>query len=325
MLIIGNSSTLGIWEFKKVLVVFVAISLLSTGFVVLSEEVFADKKGKKNTTKIINLGILQTAAHDFYNFDRSIAFENENGKLDLSTVLFEPKSGDCTFEDAIDEENEECVMRTVEEIRNGGERRNSENIMIFTASSALGEKYLDLKAKHGEEKAYDKILKKYHKQIKKAFEQTFHQKFPKPQEEGVVNNNHNLALRTVHDMLPATIMKEGNPDPVSVFQFPIEKLTKKEQRQQSEPLDGVIDIGFRPIMFCPDGGPICIPILNLLTADQTFGEDHTSSDFASFNELMGDLTDGRYDKDETVTQMIIEQFAMGINLDEDDDDEDDDD
>jgi len=290
-----------------------------------SVEAEAHPNKDKNTTKIINLGILQTAAHDFYNFDRcgddpDCAFEKEDGKLNLSTVLYEPKSGDCTFEDAIDEDNEECEMYNDEQIANGGEPRNSENIMIFTASSALGEKYLKLEEKYGPEKAYEKILKKYHKQIKKAFEQTFHQKFPKPQEEGVVNNNHNLALRTVHDMLPATIMKEGNPDPVSVFQFPIEKLTKKEQRQQSEPLDGVIDSGFRPIIFCPDGGPICIPILDLLIADQTFGSLFTDS---SFDDFMVDLTDGHYDKDEPVTQLIIEQFAMGINLDEDEDDDDD--
>jgi len=190
-------------------------SLVVLGILVAyAVDVEAHTKKDKNTTKVINLGILQTAAHDFYNFDRNMALENENGKLDLSTVLFEPKSGDCTFEDAIDEENEECEMRTDEQIANGGEPRNSENIMIFTAASNLGEKYLKLEEKYGPEKAYEKILKKYHKQIKKAFEQTFHQKFPKPQEVGVVNNNHNLALRTVHDMLPATIMKEGNPDPV---------------------------------------------------------------------------------------------------------------
>jgi len=281
----------------------------------MSGDAFADKK-IKNTTKIINLGILQTAAHDFYNFDRcgddtSCAKENENGKLDLSTVLFEPKSGDCTFEDAIDPDNEDCEMRTDEQIANGGEGRNSENIMIFTASSALGEKYLELRDKHEEEKAYDKILKIYHHQLKKAFEETFNQKFPKPL-EGEVNNNHNLALRTVHDMLPPSILKEGNPDPVSVFQFPPEKLTKKEQKQPSGPLDGVIDIAFRPIIFCPDGGPVCIPILDLLVADQTFGSVHT--DFP-FDDFMADLTDGHYDKDETVTQMIIEQFGMGINLD----------
>ncbi len=301
---------MGIWEFKKFLIIVVAVSLLSSGFIGMSGDAFADKK-IKNTTKIINLGILQTAAHDFYNFDRSMAFENENGKLDLSTVLFEPKSGDCTFEDAIAEEYEECEMRTDKQIANGGEGRNSENIMIFTASSAFGEKYLELRDKHGEEKAYDKILKIYHHQLKKAFKETFNQKFPKPL-EGEVNNNHNLALRTVHDMLPPTIMKEGNPDPVSVFQFPPEKLTKKEQKQPSEPRDGVIDIAFRPIIFCPDGGPICIPILDLLIADQTFGSFFTDS---SFDDFMGDLIDGHYDKDEPVTQLIVEQFGIGINLD----------
>ncbi len=301
----------------KVLSLMAVASLVVLGILVAySVEAKAIPGKNTDTTAVINLGILQTAAHDFYNFDRcgddpDCAFEKEDGKLNLSTVLFEPKSGDCTFEDAIDEDNEECEMYTDEQIANGGEPRNSENIMIFTASSALGDKYLELRDKHGEEKAYDKILKIYHHQLKKAFEETFNQKFPTPQLTGTVNNNHNLALRTVHDMLPATIMKEGNPDPVSVFQFPPEKLTKKEQKQPSGPLDGEIDIAFRPIIFCPDGGPICIPILDLLIADQTFGSVHTDS---SFDDFMADLIDGHYDKDELVTQIIIEQFAMGINL-----------
>ncbi len=152
MMLIGNSSTLGIWEFKKFLIIIVAVSLLSSGFIGMSGDAFADKK-IKNTTKIIHLGTLQIAAHDFYNFNRGTGIENEDHLLNLSTVLFDPKSGDCTFEDAIDVENVECEMRTDEDIEIGGEIRNRENILIFTAASELGEKYLELKDKHDEEKA----------------------------------------------------------------------------------------------------------------------------------------------------------------------------
>jgi len=177
-----------LWEWtlgttKILSLVTVASLVVLAMLIAYSVEAEAHPNKDKNTTKIINLGILQTAAHDFYNFDRcgddsECAFEKEDGKLNLSTVLYEPKSGDCTFEDAIDEDNEECEMYNDEQIANGGEPRNSENIMIFTASSALGEKYLDLRAKHGEEKAYDKILKKYHKQIKKSIWTNISSKIP---------------------------------------------------------------------------------------------------------------------------------------------------
>jgi hypothetical protein len=303
---------LGIWEFKKLFFVIVAVTLLSTGVTGISGDAFADKK-IKNTTKIIHLGTLQIAAHDFYNFDRcgdnlACAIENEDHLLNLSTVLFDPKSGDCTFEDAIDEENVECEMRTDGDIRIGGEIRNRENILIFTAASELGEKYLQLADKHGEEKAYDKILKKYHKELKKAFKETFHLKWPKPQSEGEITNDHNSALRSVHDMLPGEIIMNG--EIVSVFQDPFfsvpeEKLSKKDRKQPSGPLDGLLDPAFLP--FCPFPG-FCI---NLLDADVTFADVFTNTDF---NQLMIQTSDGKYDKDEQVTQLIIEQFAIGINL-----------
>jgi len=302
---------LGIWEFKKFLIIIVAVSLLSSGFIGMSGDAFADKK-IKNTTKIIHLGTLQIAAHDFYNFDRcgddlACAIENEDHLLNLSTVLFDPKSGDCTFEDAIAIDNPECEMRTDGDIRIGGEIRNRENIMIFTAASELGEKYLELKAKHGEEKAYDKILKIYHGELKKAFKETFHLKWPKPQ-EGEITNDHNSALRSLHDMLPGEIIING--ETVSVFQEPFfsvpEKLSKKDQKQPSGPLNGLLDPAFLP--FCPFLG-FCI---NLLDADVTFADVFTDTDF---NQFMLQTTDGQYDADDEVTQLIIEQFAIGINLD----------
>ncbi len=63
---------MGIWEFKNLFFVIVAVTLLSTGFTGMSSPVFADKGEKKHfknnhddTTPIINLGFLQLAAHDF--------------------------------------------------------------------------------------------------------------------------------------------------------------------------------------------------------------------------------------------------------------------
>jgi len=284
----------------------------------MSGDAFADKK-IKNTTKIIHLGTLQIAAHDFYNFDRcgddiGCAIENEDGLLNLSTVLFDPKSGDCDFQSSLLVENG-CKLYDAAVIAIGGEFRNRENIMIFTAASELGEKYLELKAKHGEEKAYDKILKIYHEELEEAFEETFHLEWPKPQ-EGEVTNDHNSALRSLHDMLPGEIIMNG--ETVSVFQVPFfsvpeEKLSEEDRKQPSGPLDGELDTAFLP--FCLPG--FCI---NLLEADISFAFLFTDTDFVQF---MIQTSDGQYDADELVTQLIIEQFAIGINLDEVDEHEED--
>jgi len=125
----------------KILFLMAVASLVVLGtLIAYTVDAEAHPNKDKITTKIIHLGTLQIAAHDFYNFDRcgddiGCAIENEDHKLNLSTVLFDPKSGDCTFEDAIDEENVECEMRTDGDIRIGGEIRNRENILIFTAAS----------------------------------------------------------------------------------------------------------------------------------------------------------------------------------------------
>ncbi len=129
--------------------VLASILILSSGFIGVSEEVFADNKGKKNTTDIIHLGYLQLAAHDFFNVDRGdrvtedSATEHENGKLDLSTVLFLPKAGECDFEKSLSQKDG-CALYNDADIANGGEIRSAENIMISTASAEVGEKYLQL-------------------------------------------------------------------------------------------------------------------------------------------------------------------------------------
>jgi hypothetical protein len=297
---------LGIWEFKKLFFVIVAVTLLSTGVTGISGDAFADKK-IKNTTKIIHLGTLQIAAHDFYNFNRGSEIENEDHLLNLSTILFDPKSGDCDFQSSLEGEPG-CSLYSDGDIAKGGEIRNRENILIFTAASELGEKYLELKAKHDEEKAYDKILKIYHGELKKAFKETFHLKWPKPQ-EGEITNDHNSALRSLHDMLPGKIIING--EEVSVFQEPFfsvpEKLSKKDRKQPSGPLDGELDIAFLP--FCIIPAIVCI---HLLEADISFAFLFTDTDFVQF---MIQTSDGKYDADEEVTHLIIEQFAIGINLD----------
>ena len=283
--------------------IFVAVVI---GIGEVSDFVYAEEKGR--TTSLEALGILQVAAHDLYHFDRcgeniNCAVENEDGKLNLSTLL-EIKTFDCTAFEG------ECDPFDDDEIRTGGEARNSDSILIFTVASELGEKYLELKDKHGEEIAYEKILEIYHKKVKIAFQQTFNQPFPDPQ-EGTLDNNHNLALRSGHDFLPG--MVKFNGEQVSILDgIPDgEKFSKSELKQRSSPLDGQFDDLWKGCLApgfpvsCTEGG------VALLFFDQTFGVTFTDSDF---DEFMEQTSNGRYDSNEEVTQLLIEQFARGINL-----------
>jgi len=296
---------------RKKIFVFTVISviLLSIGLIGLSEEAFADKK---NTTKIIHLGYLQLAAHDFFDMNRMIPSDNENGKLDLSTVLFNPKAGQCDFEKSLNEKDG-CALYDDETIANGGEKRSVENIMISTASAEVGEKYLKFVENHEEEKAYKKTLKFYHKKIKTAYEESFHLKFPKPR-DGEVTNIHNLALRTGHDFLPAEIMFNGELTSLFMISPLGEKLSKQEQTQASSPVDGLFEDEFLGIEFCPIPPDVFCIAVDLLFADQSFG-DQFDLGADTFDEFMEELEDGKFDTTDQVSILLEEAFAVGINLD----------
>jgi len=310
---------------KKVFAVTViSIILLSIGLVGLSEEAFADKKYKTNTTKIIHLGYLQLTAHDLFNMNRDTEIDSENGLLDLSTVLFNPHGGICNYEDSL--YNEEfgditCALYDDEEIENGGEIRSSENIMISTAGAEVGEKYLKYVNAFGAEKAYDKILEFYYTQLNKAYEESFHLEFPEPQIEEITNL-HNLAVRTGHDFLPAKIMFDGCifPDEEGLCSLFIidplgEKLSKLEQRQQSSPVDGTLEDEFLGINFCPIFPDFCIEV-DLLEADQSFGKQFKDKDLDldknTFDELMLELSDGSFDETDRVSMLLDEAFAQRL-------------
>jgi len=311
---------------RKVFAVsIISVILLSTGLVGLSNEAFADKKGKTNTTKIIHLGYLQLAAHDLFNMNRDTEIDSENGLLDLSTVLFNPHGEICNYEDSLN--NEEfgaitCSLYTDEEIANGGEIRSSENIMISTAGAEVGEKYLKYVNTLGAEKAYDKILEFYYTQLKKAYEESFHLEFPEPQIKEI-NNLHNLAVRTGHDLLPAKIMYDGClfPDEEGLCSLFIidplgKKLSKLEQRQQSSPVDGTLEDEFLGIKFCPIDPVFCIEV-DLLEADQSFGKQFKDKDLDldknTFDEFLLELSDGSFDETDRVSMLLDEAFAQRLS------------
>ncbi len=317
---------MGDWR-KVFYVTVISVILLCTGLVGLSEEAFADKK---NTTKIIHLGYLQLAAHDFFNMNRDTEIDSENGLLDLSTVLFNPHGAICNYDDSLNNQvygDITCSLYSDEDIANGGEIRSSENIMISTAGAEVGEKYLKYVNALGAEKAYDKILEFYYTQLKEAYEESFHLEFPEPQIKEITNL-HNLALRTGHDYLPAEIMFDGCifPDEQGLCSLFIidplgEKLSELEQRQQSAPVDGTFEDEFLGIDFCPidpeDLPPngFCIKV-NLLEADQSFGKQFKDKDLDldknTFDEFMVELSDGSFDETDRVSILLDEAFAQRL-------------
>jgi len=313
---------------RKIVAVLFGLMLLLVVPLTLDDSVFADKKGKKNTTAIINLGFLQLAAHDFFNMNRCLDSEgipkpdcevkdSENGKLDLSTVLFNPKAGDCDFKKSL-KQKDSCALYDDDDIAEGGEIRSKENIMISTAGALVGEKYLELVDKHGEKKAYKKALEYYHEQLKIAYEESFDLKFPKPQ-KGEVTNLHNLAVRAGHDFLPAEIWFNGKLTSLFLIDPLGEKLSEDEKLQPSSPVDGAFDDVFTEIDFCPFGPPPTFPCIkvDLLLADQSFGEQFSfgkKMNGDTFDKFMKELEDGKFDKKDKVSKLLKEAFSRGINL-----------
>jgi len=187
----------------------VILGILILGTFGLSQDVFAPKPEKAKTITLEDLGILQLAAHDLFNVDRgnkkaaATAFEFENGRLDLSTLLKDTTNNFVPFSDMF--------------VALGGEVRNRENVQLFTVASEFGQYYLDQKQKVGESQAYEMTIELYHKKLKKTYEKTFDEPFPTPI-EGDVNCNNNLAFRTIHDFLRGKIKFNG--EIVNIFEVP---------------------------------------------------------------------------------------------------------
>jgi hypothetical protein len=254
--------------------------------------------------------------------NRDTKIDSENGILDLSTVLFNPHGGICDYQNSLNGDTVgaiQCALYTPEEITNGGEIRSSENIMISTAGAEVGEKYLNYLKAVGAEKAYDRTLEFYYAQLKIAYEESFKLEFPEPRNIEITNL-HNLGLRAAgHDFLPARIMFDGciSPDEQGLCSLFIinplgQKLSEKEQRQQSAPVDGTFEDEFLGINFCPIAPDFCIEV-DLLEADQSFGKQFKDKDLDmdknTFDELLAELTDGSFDKTDRVSGLLDEAFA----------------
>ncbi len=278
---------MGIWG-KVFAVTIISVILLSLGVVALTPS-FAEADNKKLRVTLEDLGVLQLVAHDLFNVNRNLEVDFENGKLDLSTLF---DHGD-------------------ENIAIGGEFRNRENIMLFTVASEFGEIYLDFLDQKGinEKKAQKMTVELYHQKVQQVYERTFGEPFPSTQ-EGVATMTENLALRTVHDLIPGKIKKDGKMTPILDSSLIGEKLSDSELMQLSSQLNGKLDHELRHIDIIIDG--VVVLVVDLLEADISFG-DQFSTDF-SFEFFLDELKDGHYDSDEEVMDQIRNLIAKGLAI-----------
>ena len=239
-----------------------------------------------------DLGILQLAAHDLFLVDRVLEIDFENGLLDLSTLFTDVKTG-LEFSD--------------EAIGMGGEQRNRENIMLFTVASELGQMYLDLKDSDGPEVARQQTIEAYHLMLADAYFNTFDEPIPSSM-TGCVTMTENLALRTVHDLLPGNIIVNEVMTPVLDPSLHGMTLSDTDMAQLSANLDGLFDPEFLNIhIIIPPDIDI---IINLFELDSTFAFQF-DTDF-TFEHFMSEVDDGFYNHDEDVMNQIRNLFAKGL-------------
>jgi hypothetical protein len=236
-----------------------------------------------------DLGVLQVAAHDLYKVNRQTGVDTEDERFNLSTLFAHGE----------------------EKIATGGEGRNSENIATRTVATHLGQYYLKLVDRGvDEDRAKERTVRLFLSLLKDAYERTFDERFPKAADDGKIQRgnrlNGDLALRTLHAFLPATIKFNGQQ--ISIFDPSLvsETLSKRELQQLSRPLDDSFDPAFRNIVIGVDanGNPITF---DLFERDSTFAEQF-NTDF-TFERLMEDLGDGRYNKRDIALKLIRADFA----------------
>ena len=275
---------------KKLTAIFLLTVLLAGAMIPINQISAQPYKKAPKQISLYDLGILQLVAHDFYHVNRVTEIDAEDEKLNLSTVL---DQGD-------------------ENIANGGEPRNMENILVFTVATKFGHMYLDLIDKGlSQEQARKIVVGKYVSDVKQAYQNTFDEKFPKPaavEEEDDDNLTGDLALRTVHDLLPGKIKVNGVLTPILDPSLAGKTLGRHDLKQLSSPLDGQFDSEFSNMqVFDPNtNGFITI---DLLERDSSFSVQF-ETDF-TFEFFLDELKDGHYDKNDTVMQIIREELSAG--------------
>lgn len=253
----------------------------------------ATESGEPKQVTLQDLGVLQLVSHDIYNVNRETGVDSEDQKLNLSTLF---------------DYGEDNIAR-------GGEPRNSENIAVFTIASHLANKYSNFIADgDSPQEAREYTIDIYHHMVKKAYKHAFDEKAPKPQAEEEEDGDltGDLALRTVHALLPGAIMVEGKQVSILDPSLHGKTLSREDMMQLSKPLDDTFDPAFRNItVFLPPNTTFTI---DLFERDSSFAQQF-STDY-TFEYFMAELADGHYDADDTVMNIIREEIAGAMLLEE---------
>lgn len=233
-----------------------------------------------------DLGLLQLMVHDTFRVSRTLGVNQENGKMDLSTVL--------DF--------------GTDRISLGGEIRNSENIMVFSVAKRFGDEYLTLVRKGFTPTTARKVVvSKYKTLVKGAYVRLMQDVIPTPV-AGTVTMTEDLALRVIHDLIPGTVLVNGTPTPIFSPTLVGRTLSSTDLKNPGAIMDGQFDPAFRAItIFIP---PSTTFVIDLLERDQSFGVQF-NTDF-SFDFFLAEASNGKLEKTDKVSGYIRSVFAKAL-------------
>ena len=191
--------------------------------------------------------------------------------------------------------------------------------MLFTVASHFGEKYKELvegKMPMSPTDAKILILTEYHDKLAESYKRTFGEQFPSLDDSfNSIDDRYqqNLALRTIHDFLPGKIKFDNRWISTLDPSLHGKKLDNNELKQKSSKLGGKFDEEFLNINICLDPPGCSFRIMvNLFAADQSFGDQFEVED--SFDDMLEELKDGLYDKDDKAMVHIRNLMAKGQNF-----------
>ena len=136
-----------------------------------------------------DIGVMGLASHDLFTWNKETKENDENGRLDLSTI-FDYENG----------------VRWEE----GGNKKNSENAPVYTVTMGLVKKYKELRA-FGRDpgSARFELVKIFHDMVAESFERLTGLDFPIVGVKSNVTNTEQAVMRALHDILPGKVKAFG--------------------------------------------------------------------------------------------------------------------
>ena len=132
-----------------------------------------------------DIGGMGLASHDLFTWNKETKTNEENGRLDLSTIF--DYEGGSRWE-------------------KGGNKKNAENAPVYTVTMYLISEF----KKYGNrgasfETARKLVVKKFHSMVKESFQRLTGLTFPNKGIKGPVTNTEQAVMRALHDILPGKV------------------------------------------------------------------------------------------------------------------------